>query len=236
MSFSDLARQVPRFTNQILGLVSGPKRFATRLDLQALDTLPDALILYVIALMINFILESPFVSLMQEFWTAAALTAVFHVLALFILTSLLFISWRIVGGKGDFRGHLILTLYFWGISVVIWSLSAFAARGVMKVLRPESFNLYEEYMEFLFLNSNEIKAERFGALHDSNELLFSMFVLLAGFLVLLAWFIATWGAFRSLNDQTRVRSLGAMLLFLILAYPIHLLLTAGQYAAGINIF
>ena len=236
MNFPDLAKRVPRFADQFLGLINGPKRYLASLDLAAPDALADALLFFALALIVDAILGIPFAGEGADFWRDTAVAVVFQVLGLFAMSVLLFIAWRLLGGRAPLRHHLIYTLYLWGISVLILSFSNIAAKGVMMVRRPDWFELYREYMTYLLVGSPEIEAEKFAALAESDALFLAMLVLLAGHLLMLAWFATGWGAYRVLNDSTRNRSALALLIFLVLAYPLNYLLMAGQHAAGIPVF
>ena len=236
MNFAELAKQAPRFVERLLGLLGGPRRYLGSLDLAAPAVLTEAMVFYTLALIVDAILALPFGGDATSFWTGAAIGVVVQVLSLFVMVMILTLIWRLLGGRAALRSHLIYSLYLWGVGVLILGLSGLAAKGLVMVRRPDWFETYRDYMTMLMIQSPEIEAERFVELDASDLLFMAMLVLLVGHLLLIAWFLAGWGAFRDLNESTRGRAILALILFLVVAYPINYLLVAGQYAAGVAVF
>ena len=236
MKLADLAKQAPRFVGQTLGLLGGPKRVAAALDADSAQALTDALFYYAFALIVAFVLDTPFADTTLEYWTAAAVTVLFEVLVLIAMTVLLFASWRLVGGRGSLRAHLVPSLYFWGIGVLVWSLAAVVSKGIMSIRRPGSLQLYDEYVELLLSGSVAVESEKYRELVESDAMMQAMAAMLIGQLALILWFFLTWGAYRAVNAATKRRSAFAMILFLALGYGAASLLLAAQHALGINTF
>ena len=61
---------------------------------------------------------------------------------------------------------------------------------------------------------------------SSEAAALAMLVAAAANVIILLWTLVTWGAYRTTNHTSRVRSLGAFLIFTVLAIPVNYLCTA----------
>lgn len=106
----------------------------------------------------------------------------------------------------------------------------------MHLAHPEWSGLFEEYMDLSLAGSQEIDAVRFQAMVDSSAIWQAMLLMLGGELLLVVWFFITWGAYRQVNEVSKNRSVIAMFLLLITAWPHTMLMSAVQHSAGIKLF
>jgi len=236
MTLEELAAQAPLFIKQTAAMISGPKRFIASIDAQAADTLRNALIYYVLAVAVSLALELPFTTGEGDFGDHLPSTAVVLVLGVLLSSALLTGVWRVMGARGSFQRYLVVTLYIWGVGVLIWAVGALMAKGLMMVQAPALFPDYLEYMQLLLTNSELINSPKFKALNDSDAMLSTMLFFAAVQVLLIGWFVFSWGAYRATTQLSATRAALAMMLYLLCLYPLSRIIQLAQHAAGITLF
>jgi hypothetical protein len=236
MTLEELAAQAPLFIKQTAAMISGPKRFISSIDEQAPDTLRNALIYYVLAVAVSLALELPFTNREGEFGDHLPTAALVLVLGVLLSSALLTGIWRLMGGLGGYQRYLIVTLYIWGVGVLIWAVGALMAKGLMMVQAPSLFPDYLEYMQLLLTNSASINDPKFTALNDSDAMLSAMLFFAAVQVVLIGWFVFSWSTYRAINRLSATRAALAMMLYLLCLYPLSKIFQLAQHAAGVTLF
>jgi hypothetical protein len=236
MNIEDIAGQFPRFLSQTVTLVGGPKKFIDNLDQESDPLLRNAMIYYAIAVILSLGLELPFVEQMGDF--SARLPTAVIVLGIGLLLSNAFItaSLRLFGGARSYLENLIVTFYLWGVGVLIWAVGAFLTKGIMKVSTPELFSLYLEYMDLMLAGSTEASDPRFKPILETDIIVVSMLCFAVVQLILIAWFLITWGVYRHTNELKAGRAALALVFCLLCLYPLTRMLMASQLGAGVTLF
>jgi hypothetical protein len=236
MTLEELAGHVPQFMKQTMAMVSGPKRFIGALDLESTDTLRNALIYYALALAVSLGLELPFTGAAAEFSDRLPTAVLVLVGGLALSNAFLTASLRLFGGSRGYLENLIATLYIWGVGVLIWAAGAFITKGVMLVNAPDLFTTYLEYMEFLLAGSTAVSDAKFKPLLETDIIVVSMLLFAVAQLILIAWFLFTWGVYRFINRLKAGRAAWALVFFLLGLYPLTKMLLAAQLGTGVTIF
>jgi hypothetical protein len=236
MTLEELAGHVPLFMKQTVAVVSGPKRFIGALDLKSTDTLRSALIYYALALAISLGLELPFAGEAAKFSDRLPTAVLVLVVGLTLSNAFLTASLRLFGGNRSYLENLVVTLYVWGVGVLIWAAGAFITKGMMFVTVPALFATYLEYMELLLAGSTAVGDARFKPLLETDIIVVSMLFFATVQLVLITWFLFTWGVYRFINHLKAGRAALALVFFLMGFYPLTKMLLAAQLGAGVRLF
>jgi hypothetical protein len=168
-----------------------------------------------------------------DFLTRTATAGVFTLLCTALFGSAVTISWRLVGGKAGFGRHWITFLYLQAVFLIIFGIFLAVLFGLFELLLPE---LSRAARDMIMRGGRDVgdafrnALDSATAAHQQAKLLA---IATAGLLALLVpwiWLFAGWGAYRELNDLSRLRSLSAALVYLLLVFlimPIVLLMSMG---------
>ena len=236
MSFDALLKLVPDYIDQFLRLVGGPRRFFAGQELNDRKALVRALLFLLNSSLVAFVLRVPVLEGETAYWQTAAVTVVFYMATAVALGAVAFGCCRLVGGRGPLPGHITIFAYLAGIGTIVFALAVLIAGGIIQVNLPEQTALYGKYMSLLMSGGGGLNAPEFAVLNASSELTFSILVILAGLLVILAWVIWCWWAFGDLNGITGWRPAAALVLFLLVGYGVSTALALAQSARGIELF
>lgn len=233
MSFDALLKAIPDYGDQLLTLISGPRRFFAERDLGAKDCLVQALTFLFISVALGYVLTVPFLVGVDAYayWVAAATMVVTHTFAVVVFGGLAFLCCRVMGGKGSLHGHVTIFAYFSGVSGLVFALFSLAAVGLVKAGLPNHLALYQEYMDFLLKNDfAALEQDCFKVIDESNTLRASMLILLTGLLVIASWLIVAWRAIGDWNRLTGRRVVAALVLFLVTGFAVNWGLMLAQSA------
>lgn len=230
-SFDALLKAIPDYGDQLLTLISGPKRFFAERDLDAKECLVQALIFLFISVVLGYVLTVPFLVGVDAYWVAAATMVVIHTFAVVVFGGLAFLCCRAMGGRGSLHGHVTIFAYFAGVSGLVFALFSLAATGLVKAGLPNHIALYQEYMEFLLKNDfAALEQDCFKVIDESNTLRASMLILLTGLLAIAGWLIVAWRAIGDWNRLTGRRMAAALVLFLVTGFAVNWGLMLAQSA------
>ena len=231
MSFDALLKLIPDYIDQLLRLVSGPRRFFASRDLGARECLVQALTFLFISVALGYVLTVPFLVEVDAYWVAAATMVVIHTFAVVVFGGLAFLCCRVMGGRGSLYGHVTIFAYFAGVSGLVFALFSLAAAGLVKAGLPNHLALYPEYMDFLLkMDFAALEQDCFKVIDESNTLLASMLILLTGLLVIAGWLIVAWRAIGDWNRLTGRRMAAALVLFLVTGFAVNWGLMLAQSA------
>lgn len=236
MKPEDLIPYASNLVSQFIQLVSGPKLFISQLNFDDEKTFKNALLFFTLTIIVTVMLEGLYTTSEASFFDVIKNTVIFHVVGLFITSWVVFISWRIVAGSASYKNHTILTLYFMGVGLVIWSVSSLLSKGYLKAQVKDEFDHSLEFINLLLIGSNEAFTPAYESIAKNDAVFNSLAVFAAGVIISLVWFIFTWGSYRTLNQRSRIQSAIAFIIFLVLSYPISWLLQIAQQSADITLF
>jgi hypothetical protein len=101
------------------------------------------------------------------------------------MATVLFVIWRIVGGKLNFKTFFIVTCYFSGISTLLFAVFALLAGGLLKQMDPD--------------NASQLLSGAAPAGPPSAGLTAYSLLRGVGFIAVYVWIAVGWGAYRKLE-------------------------------------
>lgn len=227
---------VEDFFKDFFALVSGPRRFVAERSAAATLTIGRALGFLAATTLIKWAIPDPFhfqTSVINDI--ATDITFVFAVLIVYWLV--LFLAWRSVGGTATLPYYLPIHLYFSAISLLLFHAVLSTWLGVLHTsdqkLYGDIMHLFREGSALPFVLSAEFRQDAY----KSPGIRFVAVAGIFGGSLIITWFIASWGAYRVLNGVSRLRSVIAAFVFLmvgVLAYGV-LALLADEFLAAISI-
>lgn len=230
--------EVPRFADDFVEVLAGPKRFLSARDLNDSSTLRSALVFYVLALLAAYIFYLPFQPAGIDTGIYIAKLLIYSVFTTLALTSLLLLSWRIVGGRAPLRAYFVATLYLSAIGTVLFSLGALISKGLFQVYAPEHLAAFISFVDSaVIFDFRTLKSQPVMQLVHLSVFPWAMAAFFA-FAEASFWtyIILFWGGYRKLNALSRRRSVLAFVVWLLLMQPFGLLAGLGARAMRLMIF
>src|SRR5215470_9403376 len=213
---------LPVYIPDLVRIVSGPKHFVAEHSKRK-GELIKAFTFFGVSLSIFFILQADITVGGRSFETDFAIHGFLHLLSVAIFTVILRLSWKIVGGKAEYQGFLITTLYYVGVMLVGIAIATLCFTGILRLFYPDSYAWFIQYLGAPNMRS---------ASNADPKILQGIAVAFMGFLtvavVTLGWGFVGWGAYRELNKLSRSRSCVALLLTIIIFLPV----AAALFIAG----
>lgn len=196
-------KQLPSYLPHMGGLLLSPKTTIVHWVKEAKGDLSRPLIFVGLTIAIGFVLQLPQLGKGQEFMVHAASMGLFKIVALAIFAAIIHFLFRMVGGNASFTATFSAYLYLASPLYLAGLLIELASMGVLRAYDP-ALVLEARTDPFYFLAHPDVKRQ-FSA--DSPILAFVYELLKNGnIFLILAWFIACWGAFRQLHNVGRWRS------------------------------
>jgi hypothetical protein len=207
---------IPAFFNDLLPLISSPKRYIAEQLSQDEKLIERALLFFGMCFSIGWLLKVPFsrADPLVELGTDAS----FVLLNVIGYGIVLYLAWRIVGGRGEKHKFFATTFYYAGVMQLLSSIVFLSMMGTIRATDP---TFYKEMLDATyagnFASFMMMRQERLAA----NPVIW---VALAGYAGMLTWVVAGWGAYRKLNQVSRLRSCVAGVVFFIFAVPVAMLM------------
>ena len=218
--FEKLIELIPTYLNDLFSLLSGPKRFIAERISGNEPAMEKALVFLSISFFIGWILKislirgDPFIELGSD--------AIFTLIYVLAYGGVLYAAWFIVGGRSDFKKFMTIHFYFAAILKIMMSFIFLGMMGAIRMVDPA---LYKDIFDaaysggiatFLISNKQQL-------LQNTGYRL-SIMVQFVGFGAMLAWIFVGWGAYRELNQLSRLQSFAAGLLFILFCLPVTALM------------
>lgn len=214
--FEKLVGLVPAYFEALFPLLTGPKRFIAERLAEGESTMQKSLVFLAISFSIGWILKIP-LSRGDPLLELGA-DSVFALMNVLAYGTALYLAWRIVGGAPGLQKFLTVHFYYAGILLLLATGLYLGFTGTIRAIDP---TLFKELHDAAFAGNLA------AFLIENNERLLanpayraSMLVQFAGFAAMLAWIFAGWGAYRALNQLSRLRSIAAGLLFFVFCVPV----------------
>lgn len=218
--FEKLIGLIPTYLDDLFSLLSGPKSFIAERIADNEPVMEKALVFLAVSFFISWILKislirgDPFLELGSD--------AIFVLIYVSAYGGALYSAWRIIGGRSEFKKVLTINFYYSGILKLMMS---FVFLGMMGAIRISDPALYKDIFDsaysggiatFLINNKQQL-------LQNTGYRL-SIMVQFVGFSAMLAWIFIGWGAYRELNQLSRLQSFAAGLLFILFCLPVTALM------------
>lgn len=205
------ARWGQRYLEELLLVLTAPKQFIAK-SIKTKNSLRNAIVFFLISLALAFMFEIPFFSKSGNLLSVFIKTVAFHPLVVVASTGLIYASFSLVGGKATPIRYLGVSLYVSGIGVLINGVFSASAKSIVRALFPDSYTGFIEMVNHLMVPHGISKPDG-----NSETLLLALIYMSGWTIVSSGWLLATWGAFRQLNQISRTRSLIALVIVQILA-------------------
>ena len=203
---------LPVYIPDLIRLVSSPKSFVAERNTGSEGDLTRPFTFLGVSRGISFILQAgvPAKNFFYRLCSPRNSVSFFVV----VFSAILRLSWKIVGGKAEYKSYLTTSSYYFG---AVWI--GFAA-GALCFREHSSYVIYpESYSRF-------IKFIAAPSLRSAYDPKFSRSILVSfiGFLSLAiptsVWAFIGWGAYRELNQLPRSRSCAALFLTILFSLPV----------------
>lgn len=208
--------RLPLYGSELIGLLSGPKQFVAAQNLSLRNTATDAFVFLGISIVIALVAQIPMLPASTELLKFSAL-AIQAVIGFVIVVVVLYLSWKIVGGKLGFKQYVIVSCYYSGVAALFGAVFTLVTAGIIRSIDPA---IYEQ-----LYSGNVASGGLSGAALSASGLL------LVAFLgVSLIWLYCVWGTYRELNGLSKPKSAVAFAVFSAAA-PLLVLLQGLMLAA-----
>ncbi|HJZ65800.1 MAG TPA: hypothetical protein VKD70_15850 [Candidatus Acidoferrum sp.] len=213
---------LPVYIPDLVRIISGPKRFVAG-HIKRKGELVKAFTFFGVSLSIFFLLQADITVRGRGFTTDFIVHGILYLLSVAIFTVVLRLSWRIVGGRADYQGFLIATLYYVGVLFVGIAIAALCFTGVLRMFYPNVYTWFIQYLAAPNLpNPNNLDPT------IARGILVAFLGFLTVAVLTLGWGLAGWGAYREMNKLSRPRSCAALFLTMLIFLPV----SAGLFIAG----
>ena len=222
-----ISEYAPRYIMTFVSLVSDPKEFMEqqrRDSKDSKDSLETSLAFFGTSLILFTIFQIPVLvpfvetDFPQVIFYAIGIS-ITMILAVFLYSVALHISWRLVGWRNSIRRFFETETYFWGISLVVIAAFITVSEGLFAFLNPV---LYEQLVQTIKAPQSNNSAIEFAT--GSISLIVPVFVLVIGFLLIIIWYIMAWGNYRRVNGLNEWKSVLAFSFVGLSSIPIAFLL------------
>jgi len=214
-----------RYFSDLFSLVTGPKSFLLE-RWRDPGFVEASVAFYCVSIVIELLIGLPMaLKLGGSAATEILGTFVHNPIRTFALAAIVHMAWRLVGGKGAATKTLGTFLYMYSLLGLLYSCSQNFAIGLFRLLSPtESDAIFIAVIEGRDLDV-------FQRVIQEKGLAPSAFLLGLASWPLLVVPVACWGAFRVQNGVSKVRSITAAIVALVLGVLAYLALTFLSFAS-----
>lgn len=213
---------LPGYALDLIAVLLGPKQFLADRNTVSSENLARALLFFLISAAIALIFRSYGLESPTDFTTLLLRSALAWGAALLVAAAVIVASWAIVRRPVAIPAVLLTHAYVLGVVLIMINLSIAAEANLVAMYRPELYDRIRTVYRAQQFDYAEV--ERLTQSHplppgDSvgEGIAAIQFVAWA---VILAWLIATWGAYRRLNGASRIRSALALVVCFALWLPV----------------
>ena len=196
-------KQLPSYVPDLARLVTRPKTSIARWIAEEQAALARPVIFVALSVAIGFLLQLPRVDKDQSLTTMVAAMAGFKIVALIVFAAVVHGLFRLSGGQAKFVATLSAYLYSVSPLYIVLVLFDLASLGTLRGHADPAFAA--ALRTDPFMNEHPALWKAFEAARpDLARTYVAIGVARLG--VILAWFVACWGAFRALHGVSRWRS------------------------------
>lgn len=201
---------LPRYWTEFGTLIIRPKRFIAERNADTEESSQQALIFLGISLVLvctmTALMNPPGTSLIFHIMRESIATVLFVSLTAVALRA----AWHLAGGKSPMRSFIATYGYFAGGLSVIAAVFALIGFGGLTLFAPEF------YTKMILSGQGDKMAKAALDPKTQSVVMVVSAIYVVGWGLLIAWFIAAWGAFRVLNDVGKTRSFFAILIGVVI--------------------
>src|SRR5438034_1682242 len=207
---------IPAYFDALLPLLTGPKHFiAERLSSNE-SAMQKALIFLAVSFLIGWLLKIPLSH--GDPLLELGPDGVFVLICVMMYGGVLYLAWRIAGGRVEIQKFLAIHFYYSGVLKLLETGTYVGTMGTIRLVDPALYKkIYDaayggNIVPFLSKSSEQLLV--------SCGYRLSLCALFVGYGVMLIWIFIGWGAYRALTRLSKVLSFMAGLLFLVFCFPV----------------
>lgn len=207
---------ITHYLENLLRLVQSPKQFITHRIAESNADLKESLIFMASSVLIGWLLKISFVRGNAFLGLASDIVAAFMIAIAYGVA--LCLAWHVLKGKARLKEMLAVHFYYWG---VVELLQACWFMSIIGAFRASDAALYKVFMESLYNGSLlTFGPQNIERILQSSALLPIQLIAFTGLTAILVWLYAGWGAYRQINDVSKLQSVLAAILFVLFCIPI----------------
>jgi hypothetical protein len=207
-------RLFPQYFRELIGLLTGPKRFVAA-RLQEPGLFEGSLLFLAFSYMSGFILKVP--TYTGDLLTELGAGAAFTLLQAVGFGIAIWIAWRAVGGRGALGENLVISLYYAGVIELLMTFMYITFIGTLRTGDPA---LYTRLLESAHNGTIVQLLSPVDRLLESRAFRLALLMELPFIAAGIVWVVAGWGGYRVQHGVTKPRSVVAFFLSAIFAIPV----------------
>ncbi len=188
-----------------------PQAFLAQKNSAAAETFAQAMLFLAISTALWIVLTALIFRPVDDLWALLGVLVLAAPLAVSLYAVAPLLAWRIVGGRASVRSMLVTYAYHFGVFVVAAFGMHYVSICILAIFSPE----------FQFMRATGMPAGK--PVHEWQNLPAVLLAFAIGFggeVGMILWALNAWSAYRILNGLTKVRSLLALLIAIIVAIAI----------------
>lgn len=213
---------LPSYILTFLRIVVAPKRTIAELNKGYKNDLQNALIFLGATIVLASILGLSFFPTRRGILEFLGIELTLVIFEGIIYSAVVWFSWRIIGGRAPIERFATIYCYVGSIIIVVSGLGTLTSFSALKLFYPGS---YKALLDLTFSSKHSFSeiARQLNCLPGYSVY---MGILLITLGVLMIWYIVSWGAYRELTDQTKIRSFFSFTISTLILIP---LIAAGSF-------
>ncbi|MCH9639899.1 MAG: hypothetical protein K0U40_10450 [Betaproteobacteria bacterium] len=209
-------RLIPAYFNTLLPLLTGPKHYIFKHLSNNETEIHKAQAFLAISFLISWTLKIPLAR--GDPFHELGSDAIFVLIFVMAYGSALYLAWSIVGGRAEIKKFWTIHFYYSGVLKLLMTCTYLATMGTIRAADPVIYKeiydaSYDGQIATYLINNIE-------RLFSNLGYQLSLWVQFIGYGSMLIWIIIGWGAYRELNQLSRVRSTMAGFLFFVFCIPV----------------
>jgi hypothetical protein len=221
---------IPSYAIDVVDLISSPKRFLNSRNVSSNESWHMALRFFALSILFSSLLQHFSVWHIEykdaNFLLTLANSAATGIAGVLLGTTAIKLAWKFVGGRAPFGSMFLTFVYIYSVFTLWISCTSLAFIGVIASMAPvfyaELIKIFSKggsaaFIIHFFLSDHNLYK-------SPNDIFVGLSVVIAGsitIIVALMWIIATWGAYRTLNNVSRARSCAAFVISGFLYVPVY---------------
>jgi hypothetical protein len=214
----------PAYIIDLVALITSPKTFLKNRN-RGDENWPTALRFFGFSAIISFILLQFSNTLSPKGDTVLmniAKDAIFSGVYMLFGAAAIKVSWKLVGGKASFDSILLTHIYCLFMFILISLVLTLIGNGLVKIIFPDIYDAaikltQKGIAKSIFDTFTDINAKQqsLKGITGTEIVILSVIIFITS-LGNFIWIIATWGAYRDLNNASRARSFVAFIISCVL--------------------
>ena len=207
---TQILKVIPDYLINFFKIIASPREFTLnklpKNESEITERLKESLVFILISYLLIVLLTASQDDT-ENFYKNVGSEAISILITISIYAFAIFIAWRIVGGRQKFLNYFIIYSYQSGIVLIIIVLFEIMSDGYFKVFDIE---LYKNLLDDKFVIDKK--------LFENSTFVLGLIIYFLGYVIVTIWGLILWGAYRIMNNLTKLKSFGAFLITIILSW------------------